>query len=185
MNYLCNALQFSTSTELWISCFILIWFSCRNYLAIVSYHWKDHWGIIDIRESICAGGRASPEVYIWSARATTIPPRVVQQCYNHPSESGTPVLQLSLRVLQQCYNFPSEVLQRYVYMCYNPPSTATVLQLQELQNALCYNYSSKCYNNNNAIARVFFHPPLVSVEQKSCTWCCLRSLRYPVIHCIY
>ena len=74
-------------------------------------------------------------------------------------ESGTPVLQLSLRVLQQCYNFPSEVLQRYVYMCYNPTSTATVLQLQELQNAVCYNYSSKCYNNNNAIARVFFHPP--------------------------
>ena len=100
-------------------------------------------------------------------------------------ESGRAVLQLSLRVLQQCYNFPSEALQRYVYMCYNPPSTATVLQLQELQNALCYNYSSKCYNNNNAIARVFFHPPLVSVEQKSCTRCCLCSLRYPVIPCIY
>ena len=95
MNYLCNALQFSTSTELWISFFILIWFSCRNYLAIVSYHWKDHWGIIDIRESICAGGRASPEVYIWSARATTIPREWYSSATTIPP-SATTMLQLSL-----------------------------------------------------------------------------------------
>ena len=127
MNYLCNAMQFSTSTELWISFFILIWFSCRNYLAIVSYHWKDHWGIIDIRESICAGGRASPEVYIWSARATTIPPRVVQQCYNHPS-----------RVVQQCYNYPSE--------CYN---NATTFPLK------CYNAMCTCATNLRVLQRYY------------------------------
>ena len=163
MNYLCNALQFSTSTELWISCFILIWFSCRNYLAIVSYHWKDHWGIIDIRESICAGGRASPEVYIWSARATTIPREWYNnattfplKCYNAMCTCAT-----TLRVLQRYYNSKSckmpcaTTIPRY--------ATTTTMQLHVCSSI----------------------PPLVSVEQKSCTWCCLRSLRYPVIHCIY